>query len=136
MWRIYKEGQGKWARGVVVFAIMLGAVLALVQLHGALPVREDWTIIGTLDYRYLVHGPLLIAAALLALWLFNRPNTADFLIETEGELKNKVTWPSQKEEVNASIVVVVTVIVVSIFIFLIDQLFSLLSGSIYPHPPS
>ncbi|MBN1443274.1 MAG: preprotein translocase subunit SecE [Planctomycetes bacterium] len=76
-----------------------------------------------LDYRYLIHGPLLIAAAVFAYWLFNRPVTADFLIDTESELKNKVTWPSQKEEVNASIVVVIMVLLIAFFIFVVDNVF-------------
>ncbi len=131
MWRIYKEGQGRWARGVLVFVIMLGAVFALNQLHGSLPKRPEWAIFGV-DWRFLVHGPLLLLAGWLGLWLFNRPATADFLIETEGELKNKVTWPSKKEEVNASIVVVVTVLILSTFIFGVDNAFSALSKVIYP----
>ena len=65
---------------------------------------------------------------------FNRPKTADFLIETENELKNKVTWPSRKEEVSASVVVVVTVLILSVFIFGVDYLMKLFSeGLFYPN---
>ena len=79
------------------------------------------------DYRRwaeahgLLEGPLLIGALVLGVWLFNRPHTADFIIDTENELKNKVTWPSRREEVNASLVVVVTVIIMLVFIFAIDS---------------
>jgi preprotein translocase SecE subunit len=125
MARIYKEGQGKWARGLLVIAIMLGAIFALRQLHDYMqPGTVPIPLIGfELDWRFLVHGPLLIGAAVLSYWLFNRPRTADFLIDTESELKNKVTWPSQKEEVNASIVVVVMVLILAVFIFFFDNIF-------------
>jgi len=130
MWRIYKEGQGKWSRGLLVFVIMLGAIFALAQLHGYLPEKREWAVFAV-DWRFLIHGPLLILAAMLSLWLFNRPNTADFLIDTENELRNKVTWPSQKEEVNASIVVVVTVIVLGGFIFAVDKIFQEIQDLVY-----
>ena len=132
---IYKEDQGKISRVILVTVIMLGAVFALSQLHGFLgtntgPERNLPGLIDMqgrlsgvgVDWRYLVHTPLILLAALFAFRQFNRPKTADFLIETGNELKNKVTWPSRKEEVNATIVVVVAVLVLSVFIFGVDQI--------------
>ena len=85
MWRIYKEGQGRWARGILVAVVMLGAVFALKQLHGYLSPDEEWSSkwLYGVDWRFLVHGPILVLAAWLSLWLFNRPSTAAFLIDTE-----------------------------------------------------
>lgn len=133
MARIYKEGQGKWARGLLVIGIMLAAIFALQQLHGTLRAgRVVLPLIGfAIDYRYLIHAPLLVGAAVLAYWLFNRPRTADFLIDTEHELRHKVTWPSQKEEVNASVVVVVAVVVIALFLFGVDWIFRFLNGLWY-----
>lgn len=132
---IYKEDQGKVTRVILVTVIMLGAVFALNQLHGYLGTNsgEDRNLKSLIDvqgriegvgidWRYIVHAPLILLAALFAFRQFNRPKTADFLIETENELKNKVTWPSRKEEQNATIVVVITVLVLSIFIFGVDQI--------------
>ena len=124
MAKIYKEGQGKWARGLLVFTIVAGALFGLAQLHESLPRGEK---LYGLDYRFIVHGVLLIGAAYFAYWLFNRPKTADFLIDTESELKNKVTWPSQREEVSSSIVVVAAVAIIGAFIFALDFLFGQLS---------
>ncbi len=125
MWRIYKEGQGKWGRGLLAFIIAIGAIYAVSALHESLPVpKERWTLPGlnwSFDYRWLFEGPMLIGALFLGVWLYNRPPTADFIIDTENELKNKVTWPSRKEEINASLVVVVTVIIMLIFIFAVDS---------------
>ena len=144
MGAIYKEDQGKVARIILVTVIMLGAVFALQQLHGYMPKIPDWKLFGLidenglalqiLDWRYMVHGPLFVLAIMFAYSQFNRPKTADFLIETENELKNKVTWPSRKEEVSASVVVVVTVLILSVFIFGVDYLMKLFSeGLFYPN---
>lgn len=143
MGAIYKEDQGKVARIILVTVIMLGTVFALQQLHGYMPKIPDWKLgglidknglaLGILDWRYMAHGPLIVLAIMFAYRQFNRPKTADFLIETENELKNKVTWPSRKEEISASVVVVVTVLILSVFIFGVDYLMKLFSeGLFYP----
>jgi len=128
MSRIYKEGQGKWSRSLLAVIVLIGTILGLAQLHGALPRWDDVRIPGigfALDPRYLIHAPILILAGYLAFRLFNHPRTADFLIDTESELKNKVTWPSRKEEVNSSVVVVVTVFVLAVVVFALDTVFEL-----------
>ena len=133
MWKIYKEGQGKWARVLVVSTVALGAVYAVVALHEALPSRGLSTVPilnFTYDYRYLIEGPILIGALAFAVWLFNHPPAADFLIDTETELR-KVTWPSRKEEVNNSIVVVVTVVIIGAFILTLDLVLSLVQKLVY-----
>ena len=144
MGAIYKEDQGKVARIILVTVILLGAVFALQQLHGYMPKVPDWKLfglidenglaLGVLDWRYVVHGPLIVLAIMFAYSQFKRPKTADFLIETENELKNKVTWPSRKEEISASVVVVVTVLILSVFIFGVDYFMKLFSeGLFYPN---
>ena len=141
MGAIYKEDQGKVARIILVTVIMLGAVFALQQLHAYMPKVPDFKLFGLIDgsgdvfkilnWRFLVHGPLILLAVSFAYKQFNRPKTADFLIETENELKNKVTWPSKKEEISASVVVVVTVLILSVFIFGVDYLMKLISGGLF-----
>jgi preprotein translocase subunit SecE len=134
VWKIYKEGQGKWSRGILAFLVAIGAIYTVVALHGSLPFRESFqlpVVSWSFDYRYFIEGPILIAALVFGVWLFNHAPVADFLIDTENELKNKVTWPSKKEEVNASIVVVVTVALLSVFIFFVDSIFALIQGGLY-----
>ena len=129
MWKIYKEGQGKWARGLLMFVVGLGALYIVRALHDMLPSNvgdgEPWRILGwAFDYRWLIEGPILLAAVAFGVWLFNHRSTVDFLIDTESELKNKVTWPSREEEVNASIVVCVTVVLMMVFITVWDAFFT------------
>ncbi|MBL8795154.1 MAG: preprotein translocase subunit SecE [Planctomycetia bacterium] len=71
------------------------------------------------DVRFTV--PLLLTA--LSLWfayrLVNFPTFADFLIATEAEM-NKVSWTSRKRLFQDTMVVLVTVVMMTIFLFLID----------------
>jgi len=71
------------------------------------------------DVRFTV--PLLLAAA--SLWfayrLVNFPTFADFLIATEAEL-NKVSWTTRKRLWQDTIVVLVTVIMFTVFLFVVD----------------
>jgi preprotein translocase SecE subunit len=66
--------------------------------------------------------PLLLLA--LSLWLswrvVNLPVFADFLIATEAEL-NKVSWTTQRRLVQDTIVVLVTVLLMAVFLFGMDQ---------------
>lgn len=134
VWKIYKEGQGKWARGILAFVVALGAIFAVRALHGTLPEKESFQlpfVSWSFDYRFFIEGPLLIIALVFGVWLFNHPTAADFLIDTENELKNKVTWPSRKEEINASVVVVITVVLVGAFILLADSALALVQRILY-----
>jgi preprotein translocase SecE subunit len=73
------------------------------------------------DVRYTV--PLLLAA--LSLWVawrvVNVPAFADFLIATEAEL-NKVSWTTRRRLVQDTIVVLVTVLLMTFFLFGVDVL--------------
>lgn len=51
-----------------------------------------------------------------------RIGARQFLREVRGELK-RVVWPSRKEVASYSIVVLVTVAIVTLFIFALDQMF-------------
>lgn len=51
--------------------------------------------------------------------ILNRDRAAEFLIETEGEIK-KVSWPARKEYVGSAMIVVLVVAIVSGFLHLVD----------------
>ncbi len=77
-----------------------------------------WTILP--DVRFTV--PILLVAA--AIWvgyrIVNFPVFADFLIATEAEL-NKVSWSPWKKLKQDTIVVLVTVLLLTLFLFVVDQ---------------
>jgi preprotein translocase SecE subunit len=65
--------------------------------------------------------PILLGA--LGLWLawrvVNVPSFADFLIATEAEL-NKVSWTTRRRLIQDTIVVLVTVVLFTVFLFVVD----------------
>ena len=64
----------------------------------------------------LVIATLVLAAGLFVLYRWqNKPSNADFLIETESELR-KVTWPSMPEAIGSSFVVILTVLFLMFFL--------------------
>jgi preprotein translocase SecE subunit len=141
-WRIYKEGQGKWLRGLMAGLMFIGAFAAARALWNFLGGLFGSGVTGSmkitipvinwpLDWRYLVAAVPLLLILWWAIRLYNKPKVVDFLIETENELKNRVTWPTRKEEVNASVVVVITVVIMMFYIFGIDQVFTLLKKTVY-----
>jgi preprotein translocase SecE subunit len=138
VWRIYKEGQGRWARGLVVSVLFVGSLYGVAFLYQILPepAKEGLAVLGwNFDWRFFICGPLLIFLAGFGVWLFNHPPAADFLIDTEHELKNKVVWPSKEEEINASLVVVTTVFIFMVFILGVDVVFSFVREMVYSENP-
>jgi preprotein translocase SecE subunit len=132
-WRIYKEGQGKWLRGSLAAIIALGGIFGVRSLHNQLgPLLFSIPGINwQFDGRLFIEAPILIGVLAWGVYLYNKPKVVDFLIDTENELKNRVTWPSKKEELNASIVVVVTVVITMFFIFTADQLLTVIKKWMY-----
>ena len=78
----------------------------------ATPLPVSWgVVISTLAALYAI-------GCVFAL-LVNHPQRAEFLIETETEMR-KVAWPTRREYVGSSIVVIVIVAFVSIYLTLVD----------------
>ena len=51
--------------------------------------------------------------------------------ESYKELVYKVSWPTQKNLINSSVLVLVASIILSVFIWAVDQIFSMLMELIY-----
>ena len=54
-----------------------------------------------------------------------------YVKESYSELVNKVSWPTQKNLINSSVLVLVASIILSVFIWAVDQIFSMLMELIY-----
>jgi preprotein translocase SecE subunit len=83
-----------------------------------MPVYQPLTLLPALRYSLPL---LLLAASIWLAWrVVNFPPFADFLIATEAEL-NKVSWTTRPRLIQDTIVVLVTVALLAIFLFLMDQ---------------
>lgn len=113
---LYKRTQGRLVRqltaGAILTAVLLSAWSMSIHLLGEVePAWLQWFI------------PAVVAAvgAWAAYRVVNYPPFADFLIDVEGEMQ-KVSWPSTDELKRATAVVLVTMITLSVVLFLYDNI--------------
>jgi preprotein translocase SecE subunit len=127
----YKPNQGKLVRRFTMIGLLGLAgcgVWTLLNHHTLDTMGKDWVIhlpfVNTSltllrDIKFTV--PILLAA--VTFWLSYRvvhmPTFAEFLIATEGEL-NKVAWPTRKSLIQDTIVVLATVVLFTVFLFVVD----------------
>ena len=121
---LYKRNQGRMVRQITCLAIWLVVAVAAWRCHALFLAPAMGS---TQAASYLI----AVAIAGVGFWfgyrLVNWPKFADFLISVEAEL-NKVSWPTQKELVRASMVVIFTIIFMSAILFGYDALWKFLFG--------
>jgi len=124
----YKKNQGLRVRrftilglvlllGSGIYAMVHNNVLPAGDYAIAMPFSNPLTVLP--DARVSV--PLLLGAAIIWLsWrVVNYPVFADFLIATEAEI-NKVSWTPRARLIQDTIVVLITVFIITAFLFFID----------------
>jgi preprotein translocase SecE subunit len=137
---IYKEGHGVLVRRVAFVALASLLVWGGTELYGWLN-AGDWVrnhrwvdyripvINQFIDPAFVICWVVVITGCVLLYRGLNRERAADFLIETDTEVR-KVTWPSWNDAWNSSLIVLIFVVVVTGFIFLSDFIINRLMGLI------
>jgi preprotein translocase SecE subunit len=125
-----KPGQARWVRGsalVMVGAMTAFGCVALYKLPslGSLWWADLWRAVlagKEISVKPILFPSLAVFAAVMtvAYLLLNREKWAEFLIETEGELR-KVSWPARKGYLGSATVVVLVVVIVSLFLHFVDM---------------
>jgi len=83
------------------------------------------------DYSFpMLFGLAVIVGGGLALYFWRHERTRQLAQEVVGEL-SRVTWPTRQELGAATVVVIVTSIIVSIILGLFDTFWSWMTGIIY-----
>ena len=113
---LHKPKQGRLARRYTMIA--LGGILAI----------GLWRLHETLySYEPAIRFGVPVAVGLVLGWLIFRimqfPPFVEFLIATEAEM-NKVSWTSREDLYRASTVVLTTVVLMAVFLFGVDYLWS------------
>ena len=122
----YKPDQGFYTRTLSFywFAILATALAAWIWLR--LDIMPD-------DTKLLWQGGTALAMALVFLpllwYVINKPRIADFMIATELEMR-KVNWPSRREIIGSTIVVIAGTLIFAVLLFLIDLIFGTIFRSI------
>ncbi len=117
---IYKPGQGKWTRILTAVGAGLMTLYMVYWLVGELNGLHT-TNKGTI--QAIVGIGLVVGVAALLWYLLNKPRIVDFMIATEAEMR-KVNWPSQRELVGSTWVVVCGTFMMASLIFILDVAFA------------
>jgi preprotein translocase subunit SecE len=115
---IFKPMQGWYARVYTALALGLIAAAGVWRIFEAL-----------LDYSPLRRFGIPAVVGLALGWVIFRivhfPPFAEFLIATEAEM-NKVSWTSRDDLIRATTVVLSTVVLMALFLFVVDTLWTFL----------
>ena len=118
---LYKIGQGYWTR---VLSAVGGALVLAAAAHWV------WSQFSLLQWEGRIYvqaaaaGLILVLGGLLLYYLVGlKPRTTDFLIATEGEMK-KVNWPSRREVIGSTWVVVAFLFLMVGLLFVSDYVFA------------
>lgn len=123
---VYKSGQGYWTR--LLSAVGAGVLL----LGGAAWLWRELEVLRSENAIYIRAGivvGLLMALGGLVWWVFNKPRVVDFMIATESEMK-KVNWPSRREIVGSTWIVICGTLLIAFLLFAVDLLFAKLFSGI------
>lgn len=121
----YKSAQGFNARTATAVGLGIIIVSGLYQLSATLTVVTTPAWVSQPIAR--VGIPLLLAAIFgwFLFRLINYPTFAEFLIATESEM-NKVSWTTSSDLKRITSVVLVTVVLMTTYLWLVDQVWSLI----------
>ena len=118
---IYKPGQGYWTR--TLSAIGAGTlVLAGAAWLYAKIVPSFTAVDNRIYYQAGVATAVILGFGLLIYWLLNKPRIVDFMIAVEAEMK-KVNWPSRKEIIGSTWVVICGTLLIAALLFVINFVF-------------
>jgi preprotein translocase SecE subunit len=129
----YKEGHGVLVRRVTFVALGALVVWGGLELYNWIASadwvrRNRWGGVGGykipvidqyIDPAFAISWIVIIGGCVLLYRFLNKERAADFLIETDTEVR-KVTWPTWNDAWNSSLIVLLFVVVLTSFIFVSD----------------
>jgi preprotein translocase SecE subunit len=123
----YKPGLGRRVRRLTMLGILLIGVSGAYSLYAQSILPHDYKLaMPGMDDILVVPGAQLAIPAILAVLTFwiafravNLPTFAEFLIATEAEM-NKVSWTSRRRLVQDTIVVLLTTLLLTLFLLVVD----------------
>jgi preprotein translocase subunit SecE len=121
---LYKRTQGKITRQVTAAALFVSIALGCWRLSVILK-GWGWVQSWGFGLEYAIPGVLLALGAWLSYRLVNYARFADFLIAVEAEMA-KVSWPSRRELIRATVVVLVSMLVLTVMLYIYDTAWWLL----------
>ena len=121
--RIYKPGQGYWTRLLTAIGVAT-IVLASVRF-----LWRELSSIASDDIRLYTQAGVCVGLILISgvvLWkVLNKSNAVDFMIATDAEMR-KVNWPSRREIILSTVVVICGTFFLTLILWVINIVFGFL----------
>jgi preprotein translocase subunit SecE len=125
---MYKPGQGKWTR------LLTAAGMGLIIITAAFWLRQEMDGIPHDQHRTtwqtVMFAVMVLGGGWMTYWTLNKPRIADFMIATETEMK-KVNWPSRRDVIGSTWVVILGTLLMAVFLFAVDMAFTKLFREIH-----
>lgn len=110
---LYKRSQGRLARRLT------GVAIAAIAILGAWSFQVTFAAEASPAIKYGIPGAVALLGCWLAFRVIHYEKFAEFLIATETEVE-KVHWPDRQHVHRASVVVIVTMLLMGAMLFLFD----------------
>ncbi len=109
---LYKRSAGTTLRSLTFLGLMVFVLWGAAVLH-------DRLIVASYGVRVGIPTALVVVGVWLAFRLVNYPPFADFLAETEWEMR-KVTWPTWSQLKRATAVVITVTLLMAAYLYTVD----------------
>lgn len=114
---VYKKGQGNRARALTAIAAGMTVVFGVKEAFDTMQPPAS----------YILGGLIIVLLGGCGLYFpFFHKKTADFLIDTQSEMK-KVAWAPWAEVRGSTGVVIASVVIMAVFLFVVDYALGLVS---------
>lgn len=120
---LYKRSQGRLARRLT------GAAIAAIAILGAWSFQVTFAADAAAPLKYGVPGAVAVLGCWLAFRVIHHEKFAEFLIATETEVE-KVHWPDRQHVHRASVVVIVTMLMMGAMLFVFDVIWRYIFSAI------
>ena len=119
---IYKSGQGYWTRTLSAIGAGMLVLAGAAWLYLSVVPRYFLSSDNLLYIQAGTATGLIVGMALVIWFVLNRPRVVDFMIAVESEMK-KVNWPSRKEVIGSTWVVILGTLLIAMLLFVINLAF-------------
>jgi preprotein translocase subunit SecE len=116
---LYKPGQGYYTRMLSAIGVGVIVLCGVVWLWAKLTTVDAIPTDQRLYYQAGAAVGVIAFFGILMFFLLNKPRIADFMIATEAEMK-KVNWPSKKEIIGSTWVVICGTAFIAGLLFVIN----------------
>ncbi|MBI3555868.1 MAG: preprotein translocase subunit SecE [Deltaproteobacteria bacterium] len=116
----------QYQKVVNVTYLAFAAIIAFLALLAMMKLSNTYDFESRVkSAEYIIRGLSIAVGALVFFGLYSNNTSNTFMNEVAVELLTKVTWPTGKDTVSATIIVIVTVVIAGLVLATFDWLFTM-----------